>query len=400
MKKNIVIIGAGFAGMWAALSAARLAYLNQRSDIEVTVLAPQPELRVRPRFYEPSPTTLGAPLLPLFTATGVHFCQGLAEKIDGEQRRISYRNQQGELQELKYDRLILASGSQIDRSAISGAERYGFDIDTMEGAERLDKHLHSLSTAEDTPACHNIVVVGGGLTGIELATELPARLAAIQGAGHTTRVIVIDRAEKPGGQFSSDMSATIAEAASALAIDWRSNCSIESIREDGVMLNDGSFIETRTVILTAGVKASPLTSQLAASRDKRGRLMVEPMLNVAGLSDVWATGDVARAACDDRGHLALMTCQHAIPMGKFAGHNAAASLMGIEGLPYSQPNYVTCVDLGAWGAVYTEGWEQDVKSTRSEAKEIKIQITNKLIYPPVAEREAAFTQADPLAPFV
>lgn len=95
-----------------------------------------------------------------------------------------------------------------------------------------------------------------------------------------------------------------------------------------------------------------------------------------------------------------MTCQHAILLGKFAGNNAAADLLGIEALPYRQEMYVTCLDLGAWGAVYTEGWDQQVKLTRAEAKKVKQSITRELIYPPVAEKEAAFKMADPYAPFV
>ncbi len=95
-----------------------------------------------------------------------------------------------------------------------------------------------------------------------------------------------------------------------------------------------------------------------------------------------------------------MTCQHAIMLGRFVGHNVVADLIGIDPLPYRQVNYVTCLDLGAWGAVYSEGWDQVVKFTKEEGKKIKVSITNELIYPPQAEREVAFAAADPLAPFV
>lgn len=76
MQKQILIVGAGFAGMWAALSAARLADKNQQ-HIDITVIAPQPELRVRPRFYENAVQTLVAPLQPLFEVTGIHFYKGM-----------------------------------------------------------------------------------------------------------------------------------------------------------------------------------------------------------------------------------------------------------------------------------------------------------------------------------
>jgi NADH dehydrogenase len=82
-------------------------------------------------------------------------------------------------------------------------------------------------------------------------------------------------------------------------------------------------------------------------------------------------------------------------LGRSAGHNVAADLLGLEMIPYSQPKYVTCLDLGPWGAVYTEGWEREVKLTGKEAKALKHSINTEWIYPPRAEREEVFASADP-----
>jgi len=105
---------------------------------------------------------------------------------------------------------------------------------------------------------------------------------------------------------------------------------------------------------------------------------------------------VACAATDDAGNHTMMSCQHAMNLGRSAGHNVAADLLGIEPIPYSQPKYVTCLDLGPWGAVYTEGWEREVKLKGADAKKLKHQINSEWIYPPRADREAAFAAADPL----
>lgn len=168
----------------------------------------------------------------------------------------------------------------------------------------------------------------------------------------------------------------------------------------GITLKDGQTIASQTVIWTVGVQANDLTGQIDAPRDRQGRLHVNAQLQVVGHDDIYATGDVAYAATDDKGNHALMTCQHAILLGKFAGNNAAADLLEVTPLPYRQENYVTCLDLGAWGAVYTEGWDQQVKLTRAEAKKLKLSIVSELIYPPKADRAVAFEIADPLAPFV
>ena len=163
---------------------------------------------------------------------------------------------------------------------------------------------------------------------------------------------------------------------------------------------DGERIAASTVIWAVGVQASPLTQQITGERDLHGRLHVDRNLKVLGQDAIYATGDTAYAAVDDAGNHALMTCQHAIALGRSAGNNAAADLLGVAPIPYSQPKYVTCLDLGAWGAVYTEGWERKVVLTGQEGKALKPQINTEWIYPPAAERDTALAAADPLIPVV
>ncbi|MGK3223605.1 NAD(P)/FAD-dependent oxidoreductase [Enterobacter soli] len=400
MKKQILIVGSGFSGMWAAVSAARLADLEKGNDLKITVLAPVPELRVRPRFYEEKVSTLVAPLNDLFAELGIEFIAGSAERIDAKEKNVFYRDANGATSSAAYDKLVLATGSQTRRPAIAGLADYAFDIDQLESAQVFEKHLDSLVTRPSTAARNTVVVCGGGFTGIELATELPARLRARFGKDTETKVIVVERGAVIGGRYSEALRNTIEEASKSLGVEWRLNSEIEAIDADGVTLKNGERIPSSTVVWTAGVEASPLNQQIEAERDNQGRLIVEESLQVPAHPDIYATGDMAHAKTDDVGNTALMTCQHAIQLGKFAGHNAAASLLNIEPYPYRQVNYVTCLDLGAWGAVYTEGWEQEVKSVREEAKKIKIAITNELIYPPAADKAVAFAAADPLAKFV
>ncbi|MFW0973935.1 NAD(P)/FAD-dependent oxidoreductase [Leclercia pneumoniae] len=400
MKKQLLIVGSGFAGMWAAVSAARVAELSGSDDLQIAVLAPAAELRVRPRFYEENVAGLRAPLSDLYAELDVEFIAGHAERIDTAEKTVWYRAQDGGMSLRNYDRVILATGSQIRRPAISGLAEYAFDIDQMESAQIFEKHLDELVNQPASLARNTVVVCGGGFTGIELATELPARLRARFGDDTQTRVIVVERGDKIGGRFSEALSQVIAEASIGLGVEWRVNSEVESIDATGVTLKGGELIESSTVVWTAGVEAHPLTQQIRAERDAQGRLRVNDLLQIPVLPDVYATGDTAHAKTDELGNTALMTCQHAIQLGKFAGHNAAASLLNATPHPYRQVNYVTCLDLGGWGAVYTEGWEQAVKSVREEAKKIKIAITNELIYPPAANRAIAFAAGDPLAKFV
>ncbi|MFJ3524865.1 NAD(P)/FAD-dependent oxidoreductase [Pseudomonas sp. NPDC090203] len=398
MSQHILVLGAGFAGVWSALGAARQLDLQQRTDIKITVLAPQPELRIRPRFYESNVHEMKASLLELFAATDIDFVQGAAEKIDVQGKRVHYVTAQGAHTSLTYDRLVLATGSHLNRPELEGVREFAFDVDTIEAAARLEQHVKSLASLPDSTARNTVVVCGGGFTGIETATEMPARLREALGADARVRVIVVDRGVTIGAAFGEGISPSIAEASKHMDIEWRLGATVAKVDANGVTLADGEHIESNTVIWTVGFLASPLTRQIPGETDRQGRLFVDENLKVVGQDAVYAAGDVAYAACDDLGNFAAMSCQHAIPLGRHAGNNVVADLLGISPRPYSQPKYVTCLDLGEWGAVYTEGWDRQVKLIREEAKELKHNINSVWIYPPIADRAVALAAADPSIP--
>ncbi|WP_137163693.1 NAD(P)/FAD-dependent oxidoreductase [Pseudomonas asiatica] len=400
MKSNILIIGAGFAGVWSALSAARLLDQAQRADINISVLAPQPELRIRPRFYEADVHGMKAPLGELFEAVGIHFIPGNADSIDTEGRSVSYTDAQGQRQQIAYDRLILAAGSQVARPAVPGLAEHAFDVDQMESAMRLEQHLVGLATLPASPARNTVVVCGGGFTGIETATEMPARLRAILGASAAVRVVVVDRGAQVGAALGAGITPSIIAACEQAGVEWKAGASVVAVDAGGVTLENGEHIASNTVIWTVGVKASPLTAQVAGERDNFGRLKVDGHLKVLGQDHVYATGDTAWAAVDELGNHALMTCQHAIPMGRHSGNNAAADLLGLQPVVYRQPKYVTCLDLGEWGATFSEGWERELKLHGQEGKDLKRQINSVWIYPPAADRALALAAADPLIAIV
>lgn len=398
MKQQILIIGAGFGGMWTALSATRLLDIHGHNQVEVTVLAPQAELRIRPRFYEPEAHRLVAPIGELLDAVGVTFIKGAAETIDVQQKHVIYTDAAGVRQIHHYDKLVLATGSGLALPDTQGVAQYAFDVDQIEQAIRLENHLKSLAELPPSRGRNTVVVAGGGFTGIETATEMPARLRAILGEHADMEVIIVDRGEKVGASLGAEISQSIAEASDELGVTWRLKSSVVAVDEQGVTLGDGQRIEAKTVIWTTGVRASSLTAQIPGERDGLGRLHVDAHLQVIGQQDIFATGDVAYAATDDLGNHALMTCQHAIVLGRHAGNNVAAQILGVAPVAYSQPKYVTCLDLGGWGAVYTEGWDRQVKLTRQEGKSLKTQINTVWIYPPAADRDVAWAAADPLIP--
>jgi NADH dehydrogenase len=120
--------------------------------------------------------------------------------------------------------------------------------------------------------------------------------------------------------------------------------------------------------------------------------VVDEYLRVPTAQAVFAAGDAAAAVCPD-GHPVLQSCQHAIPLGKFAGHNAAAGLLGLRAERFDPGPYITCLDLGEAGAVVTTGWDREVRLTGEPAKAIKKAIVGSYIYPPAGDAEAVLAMA-------
>ncbi|MEN3288955.1 MAG: hypothetical protein V7634_3255 [Bradyrhizobium sp.] len=394
---RIVIIGAGFAGMYAALSASRLREIQgvTPETLEITLVSPEPTLVVRPRLYEAKPETLTAPLQDVLKAIDVLYLQGCVESVDTKSRAVKIAAAGRPEQIIAYDRLILATGSRLFRPDIPGLAQYGFSVDQLDDAIALDRHLHGLAKQPASKMRDTVVVAGGGFTGIEVATEMPARLRAIFGKDADPHVIIVERNDAIAPDMGARLRPIIEDAMHELGLEMRLASGVTSLDKSGVTLSSGEHIETATVIWAAGMRAAPLTEQIPGDRDNSGRLLVDRELRIPGVSGVFATGDSAKAQCDDKGTYALMSCQHATRMGAFAGNNAAAELLGIPTKPYHQEAYVTCLDLGTAGAVFTRGWERKVEMVGDIAKKAKREINTVWIYPPRPERLAALASADP-----
>lgn len=395
--KRILVIGAGFAGMWSALSAARLIDEQRKTDVEIWLVAPEPNLHIRPRLYEVNAASMKAPLTEIFREAGVNFIQGTVDRIHPDRDTVDVVTADQNRSTIQYDRLVLATGSRLFRPPVQGLAEHAFSVDQIDEAAELEAHIKGLADQPDTPARNTVVVAGGGFTGIETAAEMPARLRAALGEEANVNVIVVERNPAIGPDLGAGPRPVIEEALHELGVTLKLGSAVSSVDPNGLTTSDGQRIEAKTVIWTAGVRASALTEQVPAERDPAGRLYVDCYLRVKGLNNIFATGDVAYAATDDEGNYAMMSCQHAMNLGRSAGHNVAADLVGAGMIPYAQPKYVTCLDLGQWGAVYTEGWDRAVKLVGQEAKQLKTKINTEWIYPPAAgaARTEVFAAADP-----
>lgn len=375
--KHLVIAGGGFAGFWSAMSAARqVSRLGKQGDLKITLVSKNEYFGIRPRFYEAELEKTRVPLTAYLAPLDIDLIIGEITDILPDAREMSLADGHS----IRYDRLILATGSQVLLPDMEGREHL-FSVDTFEKATALDRHLRALAASGfATPGARTLVVLGGGFTGLEIVAALPARMEALSSPGTRFAFHLIDRAGEIGVGYAPEARRHIVERLRALGI--RVHVSQEGRRYQGsrLVLKNGEVLETETVVTAVGLRASPLTSAFRGPRDDAGRLIVDPFLRLPEHPDVLAAGDVAMARTDP-GHYAVMSCQHAQPQGKFAGHNAVNLLFGEEPVPYAQPDYVTCLDLGPGDALLTTGWEREIKSVGSDAKTLKTQIVTEWIYP-------------------
>lgn len=395
MSKRIIIAGSGFAGLWAALAAQRAIHLaSQEQNIEVVMVSPSPNVGIRPRLYEAVLENMNPDISELLSVVGVKFLAGWVNKIDVDQQAIEVSTTDDNKQSLNYDRFILATGSTTFMPPISGLTEYGFSVSTLEDAEKLDQHLKNLANKPANAARNTVVVAGGGLTGLETVTEMPERLRSILGETDV-RVVLVDSSTEIGAAMGDQAATVIREALSELGVEGKAGLRVTALDASGVTLSNGERIETQTVIWTAGMRANPLTSQVTGEKDNLGRILGDAYLHAPEAKNIFVTGDTVKVPTDDLGNFNVMSCQHAMSLGRVAGYNAAAELVDLPLHSYSQPKYVTCVDLGPWGALYSEGWDRQVQFVRDEAKKIKQEINTVWIYPPAADREAVFAIANP-----
>ncbi|MDA3644517.1 FAD-dependent oxidoreductase [Saccharopolyspora indica] len=362
---RVVIIGGGFAGVWSAAGAA---LARGEADLRITLISPSEHMVLRPRLYEPEPGLAKVELSRILDPIGVEHLRASVSTIDTERRTVL-----ADGRVIGYDRLVLAAGSEVVRPGrLPGAERL-FDIDTADGAQALADHLRD---REDFSA----VVVGAGFTGLEIATELAAR----------GRVVLVDQAAAVGHQLGPGPRPQIESALDELGVERRLETTLTEVGDGYAALSDGTKVAADAVVWTVGMRASGLTRQISDRLDPLGRVPVDHHLRA--LPEVFAAGDTAAAAYDAE-RTVMQACQHATPMGKVAGYNAAADLLGTPLREFAVGPYVTCLDLGGAGGLFTKGWEREVLLAGAEGKAVKQRI-NQAIHPPVDDAAEILAAAD------
>jgi NADH dehydrogenase len=359
-RSRVVVVGAGFAGFQAARTLSR----TLRDRAEIVVLNPTdyflylPLLpQVATGILEPRRVTVSIPdSLPR-----VRLVLGEADRVDLAERRLHYTDPEGGSGELEYDRLVLAVGSVNKLLPVPGIAEHAHGFRGLPEALYLRDHItRQIELAadpgtKDRAARRTFVVVGAGYTGTEVAAQGKLFTDALARKQHTRddgdagdrpRWILLDIADRVLPELDRRLSSTADQVLRRRGVDIRTGTSVKEATRTGVQLDDGEFIETRTLIWCVGVRPDPLVSEIGLPVE-RGRLLVEPRLNVPGHPEVFACGDAAAVPDLSRpGEYTPMTAQHASRQGKVAGLNVAASLGQGEQRTYEHHDLGFAVDLG------------------------------------------------------
>ncbi|MGW0802801.1 NAD(P)/FAD-dependent oxidoreductase [Nonomuraea sp. NPDC002799] len=325
---DILILGAGYTGVAAAI---RTAVRTRRTGGRVTLVNASPRFTERLRLHQ---TAAGAkladhPLAEVLAGTGVGFVQGRVAAIDAGRREV--RLDDGRV--LGYDKLIYALGARTDVS-VPGVAEHAHVYDDYAGTVRLRTHL-------DTLAGGTVVVAGGGLTGVESATEIAE-------ARPDLRVVLLTRS-RPGALMGEQARAHLDAALARLGVEVRAGVEITKVLPDGVETAGGEFVQSDATLWTSGTRGLPLAAASGLSVDAGGRIVVDAALRSVSHPDVYAVGDAA-AVTQPFGVL-HGTCQGGIPTGLHAADSLVATLRGGEPKPFRFGYVHQPVSLGRRDAV-------------------------------------------------
>jgi NADH dehydrogenase len=362
-RPRIVIVGAGFAGYQAARTLSR----KMRGAAEIVLVNPNDYFLYLPLLPEVASGELEPRRVSVSlagTLRGVRLVLGEVSGVDLASREVRYTDPEGRDGTLDYDRLLLTVGSVNKLLPIPGVAEHAHGFRSMPEALYLRDHVTrqvAMAAATGDPdeceARCTFVVVGAGYTGTEVAahgkmlTDALARQHARSGGTLTPdrppRWMLLDIAPRVLPELDERLSRTAHRVLRRRGVDVRTGMSVKEATADGVVLQNGEFVATRSLIWCVGVRPDPLVQDIGLPTQK-GRLVVDECLTVPGHPEVLACGDAAAVPDLTRpGEFTPMTAQHAVRQGKLAGRNLAASLGYGERRAYKHRDLGFMVDLGS-----------------------------------------------------
>ena len=364
MAWNVLILGGGFGGLYAARKLERAlpphaAKVTVVTDVNFMLYTP---LLPGAAAGTLEPRHVVVPLREHLDRTDLLL--GHVTGADPDRRQVSVTTAEGAEQTLSYDHLIVALGSISRALPIPGLREHAVGLKTLSDAIALrNQILQTLERAESVDdeaarrALLTYVFVGAGYAGLERLAELQDFSADVVDLYPRSRVqglrfILVEARERVMPEISADLAAFATAELRRRGVEVRTSTTVERISADSVELSDGELVPCRTVAWTAGVRPHPVVEQLGLPLDGGGRIVVDRFCQVEGRADVWAVGDAAAVPDPARpGQPTPPTCQHALRQGRTVAGNVAAALGAGRPKPFSYKTLGVFVDMGHRKAV-------------------------------------------------
>jgi NADH dehydrogenase len=361
-RQRVLVVGAGFAGLYAAMGLRRLV----RGGHHVTIVNPQNFMQYQPFLPEVASGTIDPRAVVVPLRRVLEHCEvliGEVTAIDHDARRAAVRLFDGRPHEVVYDHLVLTAGSRSRVLPVPGLAEHGIGFKTVEEAIYLRNHVLSrLDVAAETDdpdrrrAALTFVFVGGGFAGVEAIGELEdlARDALRNYPGMSPgemRWVLVEAAGKILPELGDDLATYAMARLRERGIHVLLHTRLESVEAGVMRLSDGRELAADTLVWTAGVKPSPLARRNGLPTDDTGRLIVDECLRVVGMPGVWAAGDSAAVPDRSSGGLCPPTAQHALREGRTLASNLTAVIEGREPQPFVYRNIGGVCSLGRYKGV-------------------------------------------------
>ncbi|HVN16047.1 MAG TPA: NAD(P)/FAD-dependent oxidoreductase [Anaerolineales bacterium] len=297
---HVVIIGAGFGGLTAAQKL-------KHAPVRITLIDRRNYHLFQPLLYQVAiagllPSQIAYPVRTIFRGQkNLEFQMGEVSAVDLDARFVKMNGSV-----IAYDYLILAVGGQTNFYGLDSIERASFQLKGVESAVETRNHLLSMlerasreSDSEKRRALLTFVVVGGGPTGVETAGALSELIQHVMTKDYPNmdlnevRVLLLEVSDHLMGNYPDELRKATLNLLRRKRVEILLNTKLVDYDGEQAALSDGNKVNAKTLIWTAGVKASGLTNQLGARQASTGRVVTEPTLQLTNHPEVFVVGDAA-----------------------------------------------------------------------------------------------------------
>jgi len=357
-RPRVLVLGGGFAGIGAAQKL-------KKSEADVVVVDKHDYHTFQPLLYQVATGLLeqpavGHPIRDLFhKQDNVRIHQDRVTAIDLEARRVTF----DELEPVSYDYLVLGIGAEVNFFGVEGAADHAFPLYTLADAVRLKNHvLRTWEKADREPSliddgALNIVVVGGGPTGVETAGALAELYNGVfrkdypDVATDRAKITLVEAGPQIFPMFKEEIRTYTEEALTKRGVEVQTGEVVESITPKRVTLKSGTVLPAHTLVWGAGLQGNALVQSLGLELERGNRIGVDEELRIPSHPEVYAVGDVAAITDQKTSQVLPQLGSVALQSGEHAGKTLAERIAGKETKPFKYKDKGTMAAIGRGAAV-------------------------------------------------